>query len=104
VRGIDLAVLAVTALGVIATLSRGGAVLFAFVVCCYVPSVVRHALRRGAATVVTGLVALALLVGGTYTATTHLLNQRMFSGRGSRVEMLLGKQEVVGRARTGSSW
>jgi O-antigen ligase len=96
VRAIDLAVLAVTALGVIATLSRGGAVLLAFVVCCYVPCVVRDALRRGARVIVIRLVALVVLVAGTYAATTQLISQRMFSGRGSRVEMLLGKERVVG--------
>jgi O-antigen ligase len=96
VRGIDLAVLAVTALGVIATLSRGGAILLAFVVCCYVPCVVRDALRRGARVIVIRLLALVLLVAGTYAATTELISQRMFSGRGSRVEMLLGKESVVG--------
>lgn len=96
VRGIDLAVLGVTALGVIATLSRGGALLFVFVVCCYVPCVVRQSARRGVLAVVTRLAALVLLVGGTYAATRRLIDERMFSGRGSRVEMLLGKQEVVG--------
>jgi O-antigen ligase len=96
VRGIDLAVLAVTALGVIATLSRGGAILLAFVVCCYVPCVVRDALRRGPRVIVMRLVALVALVAGTYVGITELISQRMFSGRGSRVEMLLGKEKVVG--------
>ena len=96
VRGLDLAVLGVTALGVIATLSRGGAILLAFVICCYVPCVVRDALRRGPRVILTRLVGLVLLVAGTYTATTELISQRMFSGRGSRVEMLLGKERVVG--------
>jgi O-antigen ligase len=96
VRAIDLAVLAATALGVIATLSRGGIILLAFVVCCYVPCVVRDAARRGARVIVTRLVALVLLIGATYAGTTSLINQRMFSGGGSRVEMLLGKRKVVG--------
>jgi O-antigen ligase len=96
VRGLDLLVLGVTALGVLATLSRGGALLFAVVVCCYAPAVVRHAARRGVGVVLLRLVALVALVAGTYTATTRLINQRMFSGPGSRIEMLLGTQEVVG--------
>ena len=96
VRAIDLAVLAATALGVIATLSRGGVILLAFVVCCYVPCVVRDAARRGTRVIVTRLVALVLLIGATYAGSTSLINQRMFSGGGSRVEMLLGKRNVVG--------
>jgi O-antigen ligase len=96
VRAIDLTVLAMTALGVIATLSRGGAILLAFVVCCYVPCVVRDAARRGTTVIVTRLVALVLLIGATYAGTTRLIDQRMFSGEGSRVEMLLGKRKVVG--------
>jgi O-antigen ligase len=96
VRGIDLAVLAVTALGVIATLSRGGTILLAFVVCCYVPCVVKDALRRGARVIVMRLMALVVLVAATYGAINQLISQRMFSGPGSRVEMLLGKEQVVG--------
>jgi len=96
VRAIDLAVLAVTALGVIATLSRGGMILLAFVVCCYVPCVVRDALRRGPRVIVMRLAALVVLVAGTYGAITQLIDQRMFSGRGSRVDMLLGKERVIG--------
>jgi O-antigen ligase len=96
VRGVDLVVLGVTALGVIATLSRGGAVLLALVVCCYVPCVVRDAARRGVGVVVIRLAALLLLVGGTYAATSRLIDQRMFAGTGSRVGMLLGTQQVVG--------
>jgi O-antigen ligase len=96
VRVTDLAVLAVTALGVIATLSRGGMILLAFVVCCYVPCVVRDALRRGPRVIVMRLVALVVLVAGTYGAITQLIGQRMFSGPGSRVDMLLGKERVVG--------
>ena len=96
VRGIDLIVLGVTTLGVIATLSRGGIILLAFVICCYVPCVVRHALRRGVGAVAIGLVALVLLIGGISVGTARLMNQRMFSGGGSRVEMLLGKRKIVG--------
>ena len=98
VRGIDLVVLAVTALGVIATLSRGGMVLLAFVICCYGPCVVRQAMRRGFAVLLTRLVALVVLVYGTYAATSRLMNQRMFSGGGDgRVAMLLGKKRMIGK-------
>jgi len=96
VRGIDLVVLGVTSLGVLATLSRGGALLLAFVVCCYGPCVVRHAARHGARALVVRVTALVLLVAGTYFATTRLISQRMFSGPGSRIEMLFGKQQIVG--------
>lgn len=96
VRGFDLAVLGVTALAVLATLSRGGAILLAFVVACYVPCVVRQAARRGIGVVVMRVVALVFLIGATYAATTRLLDQRMFAGPGSRIGMLLGRQEVVG--------
>jgi len=96
VRGIDLVVLGVTALGVLATLSRGGFLLLGLVVCCYAPCVVRQAARRGMFVLVTRLAALLLLVAGMYFATTRLISQRMFADPGSRIGMLLGKREVVG--------
>jgi len=95
VRGLDLVVLGVTALGVLATLSRGGALLLAFVVCCYTPCVVRSAARRGVRVLVTRVAALLLLGAGTYFGITRLISQRMFAS-GSRIGMLSGKQEIVG--------
>lgn len=96
VRATDLAVLAATALGVIATLSRGAMLLLAFVACCYVPCVVRDAARRGIRVIVMRLAALVLLIGGIYAGSARLINQRMFSAAQPRIEMLLGKRKVVG--------
>jgi len=98
VRGFDLVILAVTALGVIATLSRGAFLLLAFTVCCYGPCVVRHSMRRGFGVLLTRMVALVVLAYGTYAATSRLMDQRMFSGGGDgRVAMLLGKKKMVGK-------
>jgi len=96
VRVIDLLVLAATTVAVIATLSRGAAILLAFVITCYAICVVRQARRRGAATLLKRLAAITLLLGITSAAVTILIGQRMFATSGSRIEMLFGRRQMIG--------
>ena len=95
VRPSDLAVLAMTTAAVVATLSRGAVGLLAFLVTCYVVSIVRHARHRGIGTIAGYLAAFGSLVAVTVVAVNMMLGQRMFT-QASRVAMLLGRERVVG--------
>jgi O-antigen ligase len=96
VRPLDLFVLVATTGAVVATLSRGAMLLVAFVAVCYAAFVVRHAWRRGIGTVLKVVGGLGLLVGLTVGGTTVLIGQRMFTSPGSRVDMLLGREQAIG--------
>ena len=94
VRTTDLLVIGATALGVLATWSRGGFVLLAFVVGCYAIGVARHGSRRGGHVLMVQAAACVILLAGVYGAATSLVNRGVF-GSGTRVQMFLGEREVV---------
>ena len=96
VRAVDLAALAATAVAVIATLSRGAFILLAFILACYAASVVRRAWHHGIGTVLMRLAAFGLLIGATVAVVTIMIGQRMFAVSGSRIQMLTGREQVVG--------
>jgi O-antigen ligase len=97
VRLVDVAVLVVTAACVLATLSRGAAVMFACVIAFYGFAVVRHGWQRRVRFLVGGSAALVLLLGGAYLATRVVLDQKMFgtSGESARQRMLMGREPIV---------
>jgi len=94
VRTTDLIVIGVTALGVLATWSRGGFVLLAFVVGCYAVGVARHGSRRGGRVLMLQAAACVLLLAGISAAAQTLVTRGVF-GSGTRVQMFLGEREIV---------
>ncbi len=96
IRFLDLFLLVATTGAVVATQSRGAMLLMAFVSICYAGCVVRHAWRRGIGTVLKVIGGLGLLVGLTVGGTALLIGQRMFASPGSRVDMLLGREQAIG--------
>jgi len=102
IRLLDVTVLVVTAVCVLATLSRGAALMLACVLVSYTGSVVRYALQRGARYLALGSAALVLLIGATYGATKLLFGQKIFGGdvtsnSTSRLRMLSGQEPLVRR-------
>ena len=96
VRLFDLLVLVATTAAAIATLSRGAMLLVAFVTMCYAACVVRSAWKEGVGRVLRVVGGLGLLVCITGAGTIFLISQRMFASPGSRVDMLLGREQAIG--------
>lgn len=94
VRPLDLAVVVVTTLGVLATLSRGGVVMLAVVLLWYGVLVVKSGWRRGTRFALGYATALVLLGAGTYGAMQRLLEQELFATGTSRIHILRDRERL----------
>ena len=94
VRIVDVLIVLATSLAVLATFSRGGAVLFVFFLVCYATLIARHARRPGRALArMAAIAVVAMLV--VKSATLLISRAQLFSLSTSRVGMLAGKSDVL---------
>lgn len=94
VRPIDLAVLLATTMGVLGTFSRGGGVMFGFIVLCYAYCAVVQ-LRRRPVRALGRALAIVLLVALTVQAGRVLTSRAELFSTASRLGMLSGRQKVI---------
>jgi O-antigen ligase len=94
VRPLDFAVVVVTTLGVLATLSRGGVVMLSVVLLSYGILVVKSGWRRGTRFAFGYGVALLLLITATYGAMQRLLDQELFATGTSRIHILQDRERL----------
>jgi O-antigen ligase len=97
VRLIDLAVLFATAIGVLATFSRGGGLVFGFIVLCYGYCTIVQMRKRpvralGRALAFVLLVPLTVQVARVLTSRTEIFSTSLAT---SRVGILSGRQDVI---------
>jgi len=94
VRLIDLAVLVLAALGVLATLSRGGTILLSLLVVSYAYVVIRRA--RGGPVRATGRLIMICAVGAVgFVAMERLMGAAIFSVQSDRLDIFRGRSEAL---------